>query len=136
MRIGAGWFLVAIVSLALPQSSQELHYRYGEPNLERFTARPGISLTVQYGSDHIACQALIEPPRLLLQSEEQTPLMRSDDVSEVLEEIVPLSTRGKQLNTASLQSGCNVVGLTEYENVYISRATHECDPATSTVNRP
>jgi hypothetical protein len=42
MRIIAGCFLVAVVSLALPQSSQELRDLYGEPDLERFIARPAL----------------------------------------------------------------------------------------------
>jgi len=61
MRIVAGFLLVAAASVVLMQSSQEFHSRYGEPDMERFTARPGISLAVEYGSDHLACQLLIKP---------------------------------------------------------------------------
>ena len=129
MRFVAGCLLVALGSLVLPQSSQELRNRYGEPDLERFTARHGIGLTVQYGSDHLACQALIETPQSLIHQEEQAPLMPSEGVSEVLEEFVPVDTRGKQISTASFQSGCNIGALTEFENVSIMRATHECDPS-------
>jgi hypothetical protein len=42
MRIIAGCFLVAVVSLASPQSSQELRDLYREPDLERFIARPAL----------------------------------------------------------------------------------------------
>jgi hypothetical protein len=129
MRVVAGCLLVAVGSVVLTQSSQELHNRYGEPDLERFTVRPRISLTVQYGSDRLACQALIEPPQSLIHQEDQAPLMSSEDVSEILEEVAPVATRGKQISTASFQSGCNVGNLTEYENVSIMRATHECDPS-------
>jgi hypothetical protein len=55
MRIVAGCLLLAVGSVVLTQSSEELHSRYGEADLERFTVRPGISLTVQYGSDHLTC---------------------------------------------------------------------------------
>jgi len=55
--------------------------------------------------------------------------MPSEGVSEVLEEFVPVDTRGKQISTASFQSGCNIGALTEFENVSIMRATHECDPS-------
>jgi hypothetical protein len=102
MRIVAGCLLVAVGSLFPPQSSQELHSLYGEPDLERYTARPGISVTVRYGPDHRFCQVLIEPPQSLIHHEDQTPLMPSEDVSDVLEEIVPLATRGKQSTSVTL----------------------------------
>jgi hypothetical protein len=129
MRIIVGCLLVVAASLVLTQSSQELRSRYGEPGLERYAVRQGISLTVQYGSDHLVCQALIAPPQMLIRQEEQTTLMFSESVSEVLEEVAPVAMRGKQLNEGSFQSGCNVGRFTEYENVWIMRATHECDPA-------
>jgi hypothetical protein len=128
MRIVVGCLLVAAGSLVLTQSSQELRSRYGEPGLEGYAVRPGITLTVQYGSDHLVCQALIAPPQMLIRQEEQTALMSSESVSEVLEEVAPVAMRGKQLNEGSFQSGCNVGRFTEYENVGIMRATHECDP--------
>jgi len=97
--------------------------------MERFTVRPGISVTVEYGSDHLACHVLIEPPQSLIHRDEQARLMSSEVVSEVLEEIVPAATRGKEISTGSFQSGCNVAGITQYENVSIMRSTHTCDLA-------
>jgi hypothetical protein len=55
--------------------------------------------------------------------------MSSEAVSEVLEEVAPVAMRGKQINDGSFQSGCNVGRFAEYENVWIMRATHECDPS-------
>jgi hypothetical protein len=129
MRIVLGCLLAAAGSAVLMQISRQLHSRYGEPDVERFEVRPGISLTVQYGSDHLVCEALIEPPQSLIHQEEQVPLMASEGVSEILEEIAPAFKRGKQINDGSVQSGCNVGRFTEYENVCIMRATHECDPS-------
>ena len=129
MRILVGCLLVAAVSVVLTQSSQEFHSRYGEPNMERFTARPGISLAVEYGSDHLVCQVLIEPPQSLIHQEEQARLMSSEGVSEVLEEVAPASTRGKEVNSSVLVSGCNYARLTDYEHVSIMRSTHTCDPS-------
>jgi hypothetical protein len=127
MRIVAGWFLVAVGSVVVTQSSQDLHNRYGEPDRERFAVRPGISLTVEYGSEHLACQALIEPPQPLTYTEEDVPLMSSEGVSEILEEVAPIAIRGKEISDGSFQSGCNVGRFTEYENVSIMRSTHTCD---------
>jgi hypothetical protein len=129
MRIVAGCLLVAVGSVFLTQSSRDLHNRYGEPDRERFVARPGISLTVEYGSDHLACHALIEPPQPLTYTEENVPLMSSAGVSEVLEEVAPIAMRGKEINTLTHESGCNVAHMTDYENVFIMRSTHTCDPS-------
>lgn len=128
MRI-VGCLLLAVGGIFLTQSSQDFHNRYGEPDRERFSARPGISLTVEYGSDHLACYALIEPPQPLTYTNEYVPLMSSEGVSEVLEEVTPVAMRGKETNTFTTQSGCNVARVTDYENVSIMRSTHTCDPA-------
>jgi len=128
MRIVVGCLLVVAGSVALTQSSQDLHNRYGVPDRERFSARPGISLTVEYGSDHLACNALIEPPQPLTYTEQHVPLMSSEGVSEVLEEVAPVAMRGKEINAGVLMSGCNEARVTEYENVSIMRSTHTCEP--------
>src|SRR5205085_716215 len=94
-----------------------------------FAARPGISLAAEYGPDHLACQALIEPPQPLNYTEEHVPLMSSEGVTEVLEEVAPVATRGKEISDGSFQSGCNVARITDYENVSIMRSTHTCDPS-------
>jgi len=129
MRILVGSFLIMTASVLLSQSSRDFHDRYGEPDRERFAARPGISLTVEYGSDYLACYALIDPPRPLTYSEEHVPLMSSEGVSEVLEEVAPIAMRGKQINGSITFSGCNQFRLTDYENVSIMRSTHTCDPS-------
>jgi hypothetical protein len=130
MRIVAVCLLVAVGSVFLtPPSSQVLHHRYGEPDRERFAARPGISLTVEYGSDHLACDALIEPPQPLTYTEEHVPLISSEGVSEVLEEVAPIAMRGKEINASYLVSGCNEARVTEYQNVSIMRSTHTCNPS-------
>jgi hypothetical protein len=127
MRIVVEFFLIAAASFVLTQSSQEFHIRYGDPDMERFAARPGISLTVQYGSDHLVWQALIEPPQLFVHQEQPVPLMSSEGVSEVLEEVAPVATRGNEINTFSFESGCNEARTTDYDNVYIMRSKHTCD---------
>jgi hypothetical protein len=69
---------------AAAQTSGELHSRCGEPDRERFAARPGVVLTVQYGSDGLACQVLLESPQPLL-NDEKNLSMSSDVVTEILE---------------------------------------------------
>jgi hypothetical protein len=141
MRMTATWFLFAVASVAMSLSSADLRSRYGEPNMERFSVRPGICLSVEYGSDHLTCVARLESPRPMLAKEDlQVPLMPSETVSEVIEEVVPTAMRGKLVNSGSFQSGCNVGAFREYEHVSILRATHDCEPdspnrdASTTVN--
>jgi hypothetical protein len=128
MRFLIACFVVAAASAALPQTSNEFHSRYGEPTLQRFQARPGIGVTVEYGSDHLACRALIEPPQPLFDSEEHLPLMSSSAVTEILEEIVPAQVRGKETGRSITAIGCNEFEIVEYGNVSIMRSTHNCLP--------
>jgi hypothetical protein len=93
MRIIIGAVFVAVASGILAPTSQDLHKRYGEADSECLMARPGIGLTVEYGSDHSACRILIEPPHPRFHPEE-SPLMSSDTVTDILEEIAPVKMRG------------------------------------------
>jgi hypothetical protein len=95
MRIVLGSFVLLAAYLANPQSSSELRSRYGEPDIERFIMRPGIALTVEYGSDGLACEMLIEPPLPLFHGDEQTLYMSSDAVTVVLDDVVSVGMRGQ-----------------------------------------
>jgi|SRR5207249_9901090 len=55
MRVPIGCFVLMAVCFSAAQTSQEFHSKYGEPDIERFTARPGIGLTVEFGPDGLAC---------------------------------------------------------------------------------
>ncbi len=93
-------------------------------------ARPGISLTVEYGSDHQACEMKIEPAQALIHSAVSgESLMSSERVSEILEEAGPPAMRGRLIKRGSFQSSCGVGDITEYENVTIQRATTACKKA-------
>jgi hypothetical protein len=125
MRVVAGCLFVAAASVVLAPSSQELHNRYGEPFVERFMARPGISVAVEYGSDQRACQVLIEPPQPLFHTEEHAPPMSSEAVTEILEEIVPMQTRGKLIGITDTSFGLEME-IFDYENVSITRSNVRC----------
>jgi TonB family protein len=124
MRCVVAFLFVAATSVLPQQGSQELHNRSGETELERFAVRPGISLTVQYGSDHLACQFVIEPSNPLVPSDtigSYSP-MSSYIVTEILEEIVPMQTRGKQVSISSTAFGfADETVVSDYENVSITR---------------
>ena len=48
MRFLIGSVLIVTAGVLLSQSSQDIRNRYGEPDRERFAARPGISLTTRW----------------------------------------------------------------------------------------
>src|SRR5215472_12498836 len=106
MRIVLAFLLAGTASLSLAQSSQELRSRCGEPDIERFTAAPDIGLTVEYGSDGLACQIAIERKQSLLH-EQAEKYMRPEVASELIDQIAPPVSRGKEVNGSFLESmGC------------------------------
>jgi hypothetical protein len=130
MRIVAGCLIVAAASFGLAPSSPELHNRYGLSDWERFTVRPGITATVQYGADHLACQIQIEPYQPLIHQYDQTfTLISSKDMADILEELAPVATRGKVINHGSFQASCGVGNFDEYDKVTIMRGMSACAPA-------
>ena len=103
-------------------SAQGLRKLYGEPTMERFAVRSGITVAVQYGPDRTACQLLIAPVQSLLELQEPIPpSMSSRDVSDVLQELIPVAIRGKQINSTSIEVGGKALLKTDYENVSIER---------------
>jgi len=128
-----GLCLAAAPAVQAPSSSQ-FRKLYGEPTMERFAAGSGISLTAEYGSDRLACQLLIEPAQLLIEFKDQGPLMSSPAVSQILEQVVPLGTRGKEIDSNVVQIEGNKLLRTEYENVSIRRicSVRSCDSSVQT----
>jgi hypothetical protein len=128
MRILVGSFLIVTASVLLSQNSQDFHNRYGEPDRERFAAGPGICLTVEYGFDHLACSALIEPPQPLIYAENDVLFMSPEAVTEILEQVAPANMRGKETGKTVTMAGCNEFQIVEYENTTITLSTHNCLP--------
>src|SRR6202167_6198403 len=104
LRIVTACLIVATASFGLAPSSPEMHSRYGLSDLERFTVRPGITATVQYGADHLACQIQIEPYQPLIHPAAPTgTLMSSIEVSEILGELAPPALGGKEADSRSFK---------------------------------
>jgi hypothetical protein len=127
MRVLASLFVVAALLIPL-QSANDFELRYGRPDIERFVARPGIGLTVQYDSDGEACQMVLEPPQSIIHKEEPTKYMSPDLVNEILEELVPLRSRGGEGLIMITSMGCNEFRSTDYLNVTITHSWHNCLP--------
>ena len=114
--------LLSFATDASAPSAQGLRKLFGEPTMERFAVRSGITVTVAYGPDRTACQLLIAPVQSLLELQEPIPpSMSSRDVSDLLQEVIPVATRGKQIDSTTVQVGGNALLKTNYENVSIER---------------
>jgi len=98
-----------------PPSEQGLHKLFGDPTMERFAVRSGITLTVEYGPDRMACQLLIAPAQSLVEVQMPIPPMPSRGVSVVLQELLPVATRGRQINSTTVQGGVGTLLKTDYE---------------------
>jgi hypothetical protein len=128
MRILIACLLIVSFDLPIGQTSQTLRDRYGEPDIERFTAAGDIGLTVEYGSDGLACQIVIARKRPLLHSEQVGNYMAPEAVSEIINELVPPASRGRSINLMLESMGCAEGRIEEYENVWIARHSDMCVP--------
>lgn len=115
-------------SLNAVQSSHELRSRYGEPDVERFTPAPDVGLTIEYGSDGLACQIVIERKQGILHDEQEQKYMSPDLASRVVDDVVPPASRGKEVNRILESMGCAEGRITEYENFWIAHYSHVCIP--------
>jgi hypothetical protein len=122
MRLVAGCLITIALMAATPQTSDDYYARYGKPDAERFVVRPDLVLSVEYGADGAACKMRIEPRQSLLfaMAIRTNPTAPVDEVMQVLSEVVPPETRGKELGPGNIFG--HLVGTpppTEYENVTI-----------------
>jgi len=89
---------VAFLAMAspVPQSSFDLHARYGEPDVQRFAIRPDVTMTVEYGDDHKACIIDVQPRQAFIQGFLRRPGSISKETSlQLLDEVAPPEVRGK-----------------------------------------
>ena len=120
-------FLVLPAVVAVAQNASELKARYGDPDVERFLVRPGVTLMARYADDRNACEMLIAPMRSIIRRNEAATYMRPEVMTEIIDEVLPEANRGKLLRSFVTKSGCNDFESKEYENVTISRSRHKCD---------
>ena len=86
--------------------------------------RPDVTLTASYGTDGKVCEFEIEPRKDLLQNSVANETLSKETVDQLLEEIAPRSTWGKEwipLGSNVTSGSCNS-GITfgDYDNVRAS----------------
>lgn len=119
-----------LVCFSYPRAchSRDLRSRFGEPDVERYTATNDIGVTVEYGSDGLACQILIERKQPLLHSNQAQQYMPPEVVSALIDEIVPPASRGRHITSMLESMGCAEGHVDQYENVGIGRYSDKCVP--------
>ena len=128
MRILIASLLIVSFGLPVGLTPQSLRDRYGDPDIERFTAAGDIGLTVEYGSDGLACEIVIERKQPLLHREQVGNYMAPEAVSEIIDALLPSAGRGRSINSMWESMGCAEGRIEEYENVWIARHSDMCVP--------
>jgi hypothetical protein len=129
---------VAFLALAapMPQSSFNLHARYGEPDVQRFAIRPDITMTVEYGEDRHACIIDVQPRQAFIHGFLGSRESFSKETAlELLDEVAPPEIRG--IEKVPLFSNDFATGppqclghatFGQYAEANISLAYVVCDP--------
>ena len=135
MRILAACLLIVSFGSPAAQTSHTLRGRYGEPDIERFTVAGDIGLTVEYGSDGLACQIVIERKQPLLHSEQVRDYMAPEVVSEVIDELVPPASRGRSINSILESMGCAEGRIEEAQGMLLRQGRKRFGPPDARVQR-
>lgn len=119
---GANENLVPVIRL----SAADLHNRYGDPDVQRFPVRSGVTLSVTYGQNRAVCELVVEPTPSKIPREEPVKYMRPELMTEIIDENVPEANRGRLLLNLVSKDGCNEDETADYENVKIERFRQRC----------
>ena len=92
-----------------------LSAKYGPPVEQVFGLRSGMTLTVTYGANQEICTLDIRPTR-------NSPTIPATLVDEIVNEIVPLFTRGPQKQQVASCAGAICWKVTDYEKLQIGQA--------------
>jgi hypothetical protein len=119
--------ILFICITANAQTREELHKKYRSPIIETFIVRPGISATVGYAETGEVCEMIIHPQQLTSALDYPiTKTMQSKELTDVIDEVVPINQRGKRIIGSFLNIAClplnNCWGVMDsYERVTILR---------------
>ena len=101
------------------QTANEMRQKYGSPDDKgRYLVRAEIGMSVLFAKDGQACKVLIKPLHQMAQDEFWSEGLDSEMASQIIDEIVPISVRGRRGREISFSGR---VTVTDYENVMIRR---------------
>ena len=87
--------LFALGMLLPSDTSSDFNKRYGPPICETYLVRPAVVATVSYGKSGRACQIVVGPNPSVSLIKSRNLTIDSNQLTEVLDEIVPVAERGK-----------------------------------------
>ena len=100
------------------QTANEMRQKYGSPDDKgHYLVRPEIGMSVSFAKDGQTCTVLIKSLPHMGREESFSEGFGPDMVSQIIDEIVPISVRGRRGRAISFGR----VTVTDYENVKISR---------------
>jgi hypothetical protein len=108
LRLGLLLLVFTLQSSFTGKSALTLRERYGQPISETYLVRSGIAVSVIYGESGDVCELLISPrkPSSLIKSADQTPAIDFNQMTEIIDELVPVSERGKGKGSSMLNLRC------------------------------
>jgi len=93
--------LALFLQISFPADTvQSLRNRYGPPISENFLVRPGVIATATYGASGHVCEIVVSPQRLW------NSTLASTRTTEIIDELVPPSKRGKYVIGTFLDAVC------------------------------
>jgi hypothetical protein len=88
-------------------SRAQLNQRYGTSRSETFNVRPNVFLTVSYTETEEICEMIVHPQRLTESLDSPiTRTIASSELTEIIDELVPVNQRGKRLMGTFLNLIC------------------------------
>jgi hypothetical protein len=132
---------LVLVSSAFGQiDATTLRAKYGDPlksgapfNGETFKVRNNITMVVNYGPRGQARRIEVHPAGQSTVRQAQPDGPMKQQVDEVLQEVVPLSMRGKEIRSGVIAVGAPSFLLVEYEHVTITELLQNETPTSFTV---
>lgn len=101
------------------QRANDMRQKYGSPDDKgHYLLRPEIGMSVSFAKDGQACKVLIKPLPHMARDEFWSKGLDSEMASQIIDEIVPISVRGRRGRKISFSGR---VTVTDYENVMIRR---------------
>jgi hypothetical protein len=116
-------FIAALTEQA--QSSNELRAKYGSA-MEAYEIRPHILMTVKYTEDAQVNEYVIEGRHTSKDGVRGDSLMSQETARQIIDEVVPMSQRGRYISSLQFTSGCNGLRNEVYEWVEI-QTSHICE---------
>jgi hypothetical protein len=118
--------LLAIALLFLPsakQTTDEFAKKYKRHESGGYIVRPGIAMNVKAAASGDACEAEIKPLASTASKDLYPAVMPSETAKEIVDEIIPETTRGKIIAQLNFNGGCAGMDITGYEKATIALVT-------------